>query len=327
MYSYIFGRYKPSASFVAPNLFHNHFYLNKKHRIYTMKRISIILILIHLIVLNLAAQKSKTVTVDDINQFVKAIGSDKIIRLKTSKLIVSNAVQAANNEYLTVKPVEKGWELEIRNVKNLKIIGTVNQPVKLITNTRQAAVLSFKNCENIVISHVEAGHAAGKGVSKEGVLVFKDCKNIQINESVVSGSGSEGLTFLNVKEVSLKNLTIKGCSSGAMTVKNSSNIYFEGGRLTNNQAFDLISIFDSENITFEKCKIDFNRAGKGQEYDAYTLFNVLLDIGVTTNIVTLKECTIEDNYCQYFCKSTAAVKVENCKLDNNIFEKGYNITK
>ena len=273
------------------------------------------------------AQKSKIVTVSNLNELISAIGSDKIIKIKSNKILFSDLKKIPDNAQVQVEEVFDGLALTINNVKNLRIEGDGSKAVKLITNTRYAHVLTFKNCENIEIVNVEAGHGPGKGYCVGGVFAFYKSSKITIQNSLLFGSGTEGITMEDVQDAKFNNITIQSCTYGIMTLTNTRNIEFTNCHFTDNQEFDMVNIFNSENINFISCHFDYNRSGTGAEYDNYALFNAPLGTGFSKNLVILKKCVIEDNYSPYFCRSGSSIKMEDCQMDNNLFVKGFNSNK
>jgi hypothetical protein len=220
--------------------------------------------------------------------------------------------------------VDGGTALQVQNIQNLQISGNPKGFTKLLTSVSSAYVLSFKNCENLLLENLEAGHAPTQGYCRGGVLGFYNSKKIQVNNSILFGSGSEGITLEGVSEAKFNNLVIKSCTYGIMTLTGGRDIEFNNSRFTDNREFDMISVSDSENIRFNQCQIDFNRSGRGESSDNYALINAVSNNNSSPSFILMSNCKIEDNFCQYFCRSQNAIKLENCQMDNNLFEKGYN---
>ena len=85
--------------------------------------------------------------------------------------------------------------LVLNDLNNLSIEAEQGAKVNLLIDPRYAYVLSFKNCNNVNISGIIAGHYPDKGDCTGGVFKFEDCKDIQINDSALFGCGTEGLTL------------------------------------------------------------------------------------------------------------------------------------
>lgn len=265
------------------------------------------------------AQKSKNVSVYSAEEFLEAIGSNTNIRLKAKRFLFSEIQAPPSNPNVRLEKVEDGFKIKILDVKNLKIEGEPARKPKLLTNTRYAHVLSFENCENIEITAVEAGHGPGRGYCQGGVFEFIKCNKVFTGNSLLFGSGTEGITLDQVKDAKFSRLTIRSCTYGIMTIRNSFDVSFNDCRFTDNREFDLINIYDSENIKYISCRIDFNQSGSGASYDNYAVINAPLPTGNKREVVTLENCYIEDNDCQYFCRSELATKCEDCVFNNNTF--------
>lgn len=275
----------------------------------------------------LLAQKSVSVTT--LEGFIQAIQSDRTIRLKTNKLNLSelNANRPASNPNVKISRVADGIQLEISNVNNLNIEGAMDRPTKILNKNREAYILVFNNCENLSLNRIEAGHSPAKGACTGGVLLFNNSRNIKISNALLFGDGSEGLRLDGVNKANIENLSIRGCSYGIMTIQQSEDVSFSNCHFTDNREFDLVNVFDSENISFSSCRMDFNQSNHSNQFNHYALINAVLSQGMNTPVVKLEKCIIEDNYCQYFCRSSRAISVKDCKMDNNIFEKGYSSQK
>lgn len=272
--------------------------------------------------INAFAEIQKTISVKNAEEFAKAIGNNITIRLNTERLDISN-IAKIHHSFIKIIEMPDGIMLQIENVKNLRIVGQKNF-TKIINNSRYSYILAFKNTENITLENLEAGHSAFKGTCQGGVFLFEESKKIQLKDCILFGSGTEGLTIKKVKEAIFRNIVIKSCTKNILTIQNSENIRFLKSRFTDNQDLDLFSIANSENILFEECLIDLNKTGRGESYDNYALFHVPQQPGIYETIVILRKCKIEDNYTQFFCRSKDVIKIEDCKIENNIFERGYN---
>ena len=293
-----------------------------------MKKSYLLLFTIIILSQGFQAHAQKTINVSKIDDFIKAIAPNKVIKLKSDKFILSNINRNITNSYVNIRPIGNGLQLEIKGVSNLRIEGASTRKSKIISNNQFAGVLLFDNCDNITIDNVEIGHAPTTSLTGEGAaLEFKNSKKITLNNSLFFGNNAQGLVLRNCSESRFENITIQGCTKGILSIHNSNQVEFSNCRFTNNQQYDLINVFDTEKVSFNNCLIDFNKSGDGAAHNVYALFNAPLTPGMYDPIITLTKCTIEDNHCQYFCRSGSAVKLEDCQLDNNIFERGYNSHK
>lgn len=291
------------------------------------KKYWILWIVFGCLTLTAQAQKIKyqTFTVNSLEELLSTIGSDRIIRLKPAKLTIGLFNPNFNNRNISLLQTSEGFGLQIEEVKNLKIIGFGKNPTKILSNLRQSSILSFKNCENISLENLELAYSPLKGQTQSSALHFADCKKINFLKVTVAAGAAEGLKMEGVKEVRANQLIIRGCSRNILTLTGGQDVEFNNSQFIDNQSFDLINVFESENIRFNICTFNYNRSGRGESFDNYALFNAPLDREFFGNLITLKNCVIEDNFCQFFSRSSQAVKMENCQLNNNMFEKGNTI--
>jgi nitrous oxidase accessory protein NosD len=273
--------------------------------------------------LNASAQRSKTIVVSNLEDFVKAIESNRLIKIKADKFLISNLKQISNPN-VKIDVLGDGFQLIIQNVNNLKIEGLADKPTKILTNFSNALVLGFEGCENITLTNLELAHSTAKTMANKPILSFETSKNITLGNVSLS-KGTEGISLHNVQDANFDGLKITACHQGIMTIKNSRNIAFKNATFSNNQRFDLINIFDSEQIVLESCKINLNQTGFETDLGKYALINAPLPIGMNSPVIMLKKCVVEDNFCQFFSKTGTAVKTEQCVMDNNVFEFGYNL--
>ncbi len=280
-----------------------------------MKKINLLFGFFLFFSLGLNAQ-TKIITVDNVNEFVDAIGSNRTIQLKGSTIYLSNV--SPNKRGANYKFVKEndGYELTIFGVNNLKIVGLGNKQVKIITKPVYGDVIAFENCNNITIENVEAGHGPEKGGCSGGVFNISNSKNFTINKSIMYGSGMEGITATNVTGLKVNNSIIKGCTYSIMTLDNCNEVEFNNCEFNDNKEFDLINISNCISVKFNNCNFSNNQTGV-DEYSDYALFNVSQSMSIV-----LKDCLIDNNLTAYFCKKANTVELNNTKLENNSFKKG-----
>lgn len=111
----------------------------------------------------ISASSSKNIEVSTVEEFFRAIGSNRTIRLTAQKYNVSEFSPKLQWTNAFMREVHDGHELVISGVENLKIESLGKQPSLLVTEPRYASVLNFKNGKNITLSKIEAGHWSKKG--------------------------------------------------------------------------------------------------------------------------------------------------------------------
>lgn len=280
-----------------------------------MKNIIYLIFLLFFLSSLLYAQKT-TIKVSTAEEFVNAIGSDREIELAGGVYILSGVSPYKEFSDCRFVPVYDGFELQINKVKNLLIKNKKNEKVKILTNPKYGYVLSFVDCENIVIENIEAGHGPEKGYCTGGVFNFLNCMSIVLNNNELFGSGTEGITAIKVTDLIINNSEIKDCSYSIMTLDSVSNVSINNCEFKNNREFDMINLTNSQDIMLNNCSIK-NNSSENTSYSDYCLFNVLL----SKNII-LNNCEIKNNSLDYFCSQAGVLVLNNTELKNNTFTKG-----
>lgn len=161
-------------------------------------------------------------------------------------------------------------------------------PVEIITEPVYGNVLSFDNCSNITIENVDAGNGAEKGACTGGVFFLIRSRNINIRNTIMYGSGMEGITAEEVTGLKVSNSTIWGCSYSIMSIINSSDVEFSNCRFRDNAEYDMINIYSTmSSVVFKSCTITGNQTGS-ESYSDYSLFNVNSDYPLV-----LENCNIK----------------------------------
>jgi len=257
-------------------------------------------------------------TVNTAEEFVKAIKSNATVTLSESDFHVSKIFSGEGNTSL--QECYDGQELVISDVKNLTISGT-SLKSHLITEPRYGYVLIFKNCENITIENITAGHGPQKGSCTGGVFSFENCKNVTIDNCVLYGSGTEGLTLHKVTDFTLQNSVIKECTYSIISASSSSSVSFNNCSFFENQEFDLINLDHCKDFTFKKCEIKNNKTTDGRNIPSYCNYS-LFNLDKATQNITLVKCKITGNTTCYFSNSKTSLKLKRTKLKNNTFVNG-----
>jgi len=264
--------------------------------------------------LNLFSQK--TIKVDNAKQFVEAIGNDRVIQLQGSTIYLSELTSETSGQNYRFNEEFDGYELCIFGASNLKIVGLGNKPVKIITQPLYGDVIFFENCKNITIENVDAGHGPEKGNCSGGVFNFSDCSNINIVNSIMYGSGIEGITGIRVDGLKCTNSVIRGCTYSILSIQECKNFIFTDCEFSDNKEFDLINIDNCSSIKFNKCTIANNSTGK-EDYSSYALLNIK-----NSSQVVFQDSKFESNSTIYFCTDPKSFELKNTKKTNNSFYKG-----
>ena len=233
--------------------------------------------------------KSKEIKVSTPEEFIKAIGSNRVITvsgiINLSDVLQSNeksqkaglttisegseATQRASREN-----VFDGYQLVLNHCVNLTIKGT--NGAALIVAPRYAYILSFRNCHEIEINNLTIGHT-DEGYCQGGVLEFNNCQDIQIDRCDLYGCGIEGITATNTTDLDCTKTIIRDCSYSIMTATGCFNLKFTDCDFYRCKEYGLVNLRNNSNTSFVRCRFSQNKS---------TLFVV-----ENTNI-DLRECEI-----------------------------------
>ncbi|MCL1473353.1 right-handed parallel beta-helix repeat-containing protein [Argonema antarcticum] len=253
------------------------------------------------------------IVVSTVEEFVAAIGPNRTIKLKPGAYSLSDLDPAASSRYAYFEKAFDGNELIISGVENLQIIGLGIKPPLLLTRPRYGDVLKFRDCQDITIKNIEAGHGPEKGFCRGGVFTFDDSENIQVNSCILFGSGILGIRANNVNNLTCSNTVIKECTYHILSLFNCQNIAFRQCQFNNNKEYELVNVLNSRNVQFLQC--GFRNNSIRVDYDFF--FNVK-----DSEPVKLQRCTIENNNVPYFASSPSLVNLIETDLESNTFRKG-----
>lgn len=275
-----------------------------------------------LFLINYVTYGQKIISVTTIDEFFDAVAPNVTIELAEGNYDISklNPEKKSNNVKLEqaqeYDPIN--WEptgayanqLIIIGVSNLKIIGKGAKPSKIYTPSSAVTVLTFKNCKNITINNIDAGHKAKKGDCSANVIDIIDCETFSIKNSILYGSGYEGIRAMNVKKLFVTGTTITDCSYMLLDLVNCMNTSIDSCTFTKTTGG--INIMGCLNLTISNSEISDNT--NESSYESF-----LFDISRSTNIKIVK-LKIEHNKASYLARSSQTLIIdENTEFNENSF--------
>lgn len=218
-----------------------------------------------------AIAQSRTITVQSAEQLIAAIGSNRTIRVAPGSYQLDR-VPRVNTKHVSWQRVHDGWQLIIDNVANLTIEGSRSNKPQLLVNARYAWVLRFKRARNVrlrdlILGHTPAGRCSG------GVVAFARSKNVQVIRSELFGSGTVGVGLDKVSGFHMSQSTVRDCTYGIMTIKDSSRVRFSRSTFRDNREYDLIDITGTPNVRLDHCTVENNWTNRGGGYALFKLDN------------------------------------------------------
>lgn len=253
----------------------------------------------------------KVVEVNNINQFINAIGSNTKIIVNAQQLNLDQADVTIDDH------VSTEWGLDIMGISNLIITSYNENSAKLLTANELADVINFSNCKNIYINNIIAGHSPMKGACDAGVFRFFECSNVHINNSELYGSGVFGLEMNKVKDFLIENSTIKECTYQIVYAEESSGLKFISCEFLNNVGPYLFNLENSTNVIVSDCQFS-NNVGS-------YVFNFSYSTDIQINECTITANSRETEYYEegsslFYVSEESEAKAINCYVSENTFD-------
>ena len=218
------------------------------------------------------------------------------------------------NEYCRWVDTYDGYGLEIHDVENLTIRGAGEGKTVISATPRYANVLTFRNCRNVTVADLTAGHTVEPGECSGGVLSFESCPGVTVESCGLYGCGTVGVQCQDCSEVSVKDTSIYECSFNAVSLYASRSVRVEncevyrcGGR-GGWAASSLFEILGSEDVDVLGCRVYDNQA------------NSLIAASQSPRVRFLSN-EVRDNRFEgvMFDLQRNAVSVDGCALSANNF--------
>ena len=210
------------------------------------------------------------IRVGTVDELLAAIASDTVIELKEGTYSLPEAKnygrESGNPDYLWNEAYD-GWELEIRNIRNLTLRGAGIGKTVISTDPRYANVISFSGCRNIEVSGLTAGHTQEPGFCAGGVLYFNGCTSVSVDACGLYGCGVIGVWAQNCSDLSITASEIYECSYSAVSVYSCRNVrvencdvYSHGSREGQESAVNLFDASYSDSFVVIRSRIHDNNA-------------------------------------------------------------------
>ena len=172
-----------------------------------------------------------TVTVTNADEFLAAIGPNTEIVIDAETIDFSTAEDYGGGpkKYYRWEDIYDGPGLVIAGADNLTIRSkdgkAQNHTISAVP--RYANVLTFINCDNLVLSGFTAGHTKEPGVCAGGVLMFQGCEFVSVDNCGLFGCGILGVQADNCTGITLRKCDIYECSYGGVSMMDTTGITIE----------------------------------------------------------------------------------------------------
>lgn len=172
-----------------------------------------------------------TVTVTNADEFLAAIGPNTEIVIDAETIDFSTAKDYGGGpkKYYRWEDIYDGPGLVIAGADSLTIRSkdgkTKNHTISAVP--RYANVLTFINCDNLVLSGFTAGHTKEPGVCAGGVLMFQGCEFVSVDNCGLFGCGILGVQAEGCTGITLRSSDIYECSYGGISMMDTTGITIE----------------------------------------------------------------------------------------------------
>ena len=258
----------------------------------------------------------QVIEVGNFAELYKNIGPNRTLKLKAGKEFIIPA-KAPSEEINVYVKFERG--ITITGVENMKILGDGKEQVKITQPDPANCVFILNKCSNFIFDNINAGHYPKKGGCAAAVIATNNSKGLFINNSILYGSGYEGINAYNAEIISCQNTTIKECSTEIMALVNSKGIKFYECRFTNNtkpNGAGKIYVSGCQNVFYTKCGFTDNAA-----YIDKPTLDALFNTERITGSIMLKDCEIKNNKASGLGSHKDDLKLIDCKEEGNSWQK------
>jgi len=254
------------------------------------------------------------VTVSTAEEFIAALGSNKRILLEEGVYNLTKVKPSVvNDPSVSFKEAYDGPELVLNGVHNLSIQGVGEKQSEIIIEPRYAYVTRFINCSGVSIANVKAGHTE-EGYCEGGVFSFENSAGIKIDNAQMYGCGTYGLNLVKTSDVTVSGSSVYGCTYGILVIESSSDILFKDCVFRDNEAFTMVSLGFSYNVTIDSCAFMRNT-----NYDL-NYPDPMFSVYKSDNFV-IKNTSFTDNAIKIFCDPKDMKFDPSNTFKNNAFDK------
>ena len=170
------------------------------------------------------------VRVSTVDELLAAIAPDTCIVLEAGTYDLSSAADYGErgNGFYSWEECFDGYSLCVHHVSGLWIRGAGKAETLLSAVPRYAAVIGFRNCENVGIAELTAGHSEEPGYCAGNVLNFESCRGISVENCGLFGCGVIGIYAWDCEGLQVRDTEIYECSWSAATIDNCFDVRFDG---------------------------------------------------------------------------------------------------
>ncbi|MEI7835245.1 MAG: right-handed parallel beta-helix repeat-containing protein [Planctomycetota bacterium] len=198
------------------------------------------------------------IAVTTAEEFVKAIGPDRIIELAPGQYNLTKLTRRKLDHVRWTEAIDGEYDLHIRDCPRLEIRGAGKEPAHIVINAGYANVLNFRDCSGLALSNLKVGHDRVPGECTGGVIAIEGAAGVVIERCLLYGCGIEGLTLTKVKNLVFRNSTIEKCTYNILVANDCDGLSFEGSTFRQCMEYGGFDLVDCMAVKFTACLIEGN---------------------------------------------------------------------
>lgn len=236
---------------------------------------------------------TETQTVHNVDELICAIAPGAVIHLADGTYDLSAAPsygKRTDNPYVKWEDCYDGYELVIHDLDGLTITGSGTAVTSLVTQPRNAHVLSFEDCIDVKLAGFTAGHTMQAMTCSGNVIHIDQCENVQMEDLSLYGCGAVGVFAFKSGSITLASTEIYDCSSAG------------------------IQMFSCQDVSIADCPMhNIGKIIEGYNH-GYTVFSF-----DSCSRATVSGCDIHDNSTQYILSSSGSesIRFRDNRITNN----------
>lgn len=173
-----------------------------------------------------------------------------------------------------------GVQAVIYNVDDLTIMSAdKNDPAVIVCEPRYADVISFIDCDRLVLNHVVIGHTEEEGYCTGNVLSLTNCWNTDILNSELYGCGTYALMISDCMDVNVTDCDIHDCTYGVTVAADTNEINFSYTDFHNCKEFTMFDVLSTD-MNFVGCtfkKLEGELLSIGDEFSEVNFICCTMD--------------------------------------------------
>ena len=281
------------------------------------------------------ADAINTVYAATVDEFLQAIAPDTEIVLTGTVYDLKSASDygAGVSTYYAWIEVEDGFELQLRDLKNFRLVGSGNTLIE--AEPRHAQAIGAESCTGLVFSGLTVGHTVKPERCSGEVIYLSACEDVRIENCSLYGCGSWGVSAWYGDRIVITDSEIYECSDGALHLWECGDVRVLESTIrdcgSSESVANLVFIHDC-NVTIANCDIYGNDTGSAliSDYMNETAHSIALigtdvhDNGRCTAVleaeddaVVIDGCAFRSNKGKILAWSIRAYDLDGNELDES----------